>query len=77
MCEACGCVPVDVYGPDGESCMEAHHKTPIEQLQPDSETVVRDVAMVCASCHRIIHSRKPCLTIDEVRERLKTSAASS
>ena len=54
VCEACGCVPVEVYGAAGESCMEAHHKIPIEELQPDSVTVVKDIAMVCASCHRTL-----------------------
>ena len=42
--------------------MEAHHKVPIEQLQPDSVTIVGDMAMLCASCHRVVHSEKPCLT---------------
>ena len=66
-CEACGMVAVDLYGADGERCIEAHHKVPIEELQPDSETRHSDLAMVCASCHRIIHSKKPCLTTPEVR----------
>jgi hypothetical protein len=66
-CEACGLNPVGLYGRDGERCIEAHHRVPIEQLQPDSITRVDDLAMVCASCHRIIHSRKPCLTIAEVQ----------
>ena len=68
VCEACGGVPIEVYGPAGESCMEAHHKVPIEQLQPDSVTVVSDMAMICASCHRVVHSQKPCLTVDEVNK---------
>lgn len=71
-CEACGSVPADVYGPQGERCMEAHHKVPIEELQPDSKTSVRDMAMVCANCHRVIHSRAPCLTIQEVEQLLGT-----
>ena len=68
VCHACGSVPVQVYGPPGESCMEAHHKVPIEQLQPDSVTLVGDMAMLCASCHRVVHSEKPCLTVDKVNE---------
>lgn len=67
-CEACGKVPVDLYGASGERIIEAHHKVPIEELQPDSETTTSDLAMVCADCHRVIHSRKPCLTIQEVRD---------
>lgn len=66
-CEACSMVSEGVYGPNGERCMEAHHKIPIEELQPDSVTPVQEMAMVCANCHRVIHSAKPCLTIDQVK----------
>lgn len=72
-CEACGCEPAKRYGPAGESSMEAHHKIPIEQLQPDSVTLVQDMAMVCACCHRVIHSQKPCLTIEEIRQLLASN----
>jgi hypothetical protein len=65
-CEACGLDPIEKYGVEGERCIEAHHRTPIAELQPDSVTTVEDLAMVCASCHRIIHSRTPCLKIDDV-----------
>ena len=75
VCHACSCVPVDMYGPAGESCMEAHHKVPIEQLQPDSITVVNDMAMLCASCHRVVHSEKPCLTVDQVNALVTTDWA--
>ena len=68
VCEACGTIPVNVYGDAGERSIEAHHKTPIEELQPDSETTTSDLAMVCASCHRVIHSCRPCLTIEDVRD---------
>lgn len=67
-CEACGVIPEDVYGKAGERSIEAHHTIPIEELQPDSETKTSDLAMVCARCHRVIHSQKPCLTIQEVRD---------
>lgn len=66
ICEACGLDPIVTYGSDGERCIEAHHKIPIEELQPDSVTLVSEMAMVCASCHRIIHAKRPCLTVDKV-----------
>ncbi len=66
-CVACDLKPETLYDDRGERCIEAHHKVPIEELQPDSVVHVDDMAMVCASCHRVIHSQKPCLTIDEVR----------
>ena len=70
-CEVCSRIPVQSYGLEaGDRCIEAHHKVPIEQLQPDSTTRIADMAMVCACCHRVIHSKSPCLTIDEVKELL-------
>ncbi len=75
LCEACGLDPIARYGANGERAIEAHHKIPIEQLQPDSITRADDMAMVCASCHRIIHSRKPCLTIQQVRDILNDPSA--
>ena len=66
-CEVCEMNPVTVYGAAGERCIEAHHKIPVQELQPDSITRVEDMAMVCASCHRIIHSSNPCLSIADAR----------
>lgn len=74
LCEACGLQPVEFYGSDGEHCIEAHHKVPIEQLQPDSIVTVDQMAMLCASCHRIVHSQKVCLTIDQVRDLILVAA---
>lgn len=74
-CEACDAVPVDVYGDAGDRSMEAHHKIPIEELQPDSITPVSEMAMVCATCHRVIHSAKPCLTIEQVRGLIEAETA--
>ena len=76
-CEGCDMDPVAIYGSNGERCIEGHHKIPIEELQPDSITRVDDIAMVCASCHRIIHSQKPCLTIAEVRQLVTKTVVSS
>lgn len=68
ICEVCGLDPAIIYGPSGDRSIEGHHTVPIEELQPDSETTVDEMAMVCANCHRVIHSRKPCLSIDEVKQ---------
>lgn len=73
-CIACGLDPEELYSEQGDRCIEAHHKIPIEELQPDSITRVDDLLMVCASCHRVIHSKKPCLTIVELQA-LKKDAA--
>lgn len=66
-CQSCGLLPKPLYGPDGEKCLEAHHMIPIAELQPDSVTRFEDMAIVCASCHRMIHSQSPCLPVNQVR----------
>jgi predicted HNH restriction endonuclease len=65
-CQACGLDPINLYGTDGERCIEAHHTIPIEELQPDSDVRVHEMAVVCASCHRVIHAKKPCLLVADV-----------
>lgn len=65
-CQSCGLDPEIIYGHRGDACIEAHHLVPIEELLPDSITTVSDLAMICASCHRIVHSEKPCLAVQNV-----------
>lgn len=69
-CECCGLDPVEFYGAAGERCLEAHHRIPIEELQPDSITRVDEMAIVCASCHRMIHSEKPCIPVEQLAQKL-------
>lgn len=64
-CEVCGFDYGDVYGID---YIEAHHKRTIADYDEDDETVIEDLAMLCANCHRMIHSQVPPLTIDELKK---------
>lgn len=63
-CEACGFDFTEFYGVD---YIEAHHTTAIADYDEDGETSVEDLAMLCANCHRIIHSQTPPMTIDELK----------
>lgn len=69
-CEVCGLLPEEKYGEKVDSVIEAHHKVPISQLQPDTYMSANDLAMVCASCHRFIHSSSPCFTTKNAKERV-------
>lgn len=66
-CECCGFVPGDFYGRRGETRIEAHHRTPIEELLPDSVTTSDDLAMVCPSCHSVIHASRPWITPEQLK----------
>jgi len=67
-CEVCGFDYGDFYGID---YIEAHHKRAIADYDEDDETMIEDLAMLCANCHRIIHSQTPPLTIEELKNLIK------
>jgi 5-methylcytosine-specific restriction protein A len=67
-CDVCEVDFENVLGSDGERCIDAHHLTPFHELderprhiQPD------DFAIVCANCHRLLHSSTPPLSVNEAR----------
>ena len=59
-----------VYGPVGEGFMECHHIKPLSELVTESETKLRDLALVCSNCHRMIHRKRPWLSIEELGDLL-------
>ncbi|MCO6456482.1 MAG: HNH endonuclease [Pirellulaceae bacterium] len=68
-CEVCGFDARAVYGI--EYC-EVHHLTPLSQLTKATKITLDELAIVCANCHRIIHSRHPePFKLDEVRQMLR------
>jgi 5-methylcytosine-specific restriction protein A len=67
-CEVCAFDFKTEYGELGDGFIECHHTKPLETLQPGSKTHVRDLALVCSNCHRMIHRRRPWLTIGELRQ---------
>jgi 5-methylcytosine-specific restriction protein A len=66
-CEVCGFNFKAEYGDRGDGFIECHHTKPLETLEPGSKTHVRDLALVCSNCHRVIHRRRPWLTVEEMR----------
>jgi 5-methylcytosine-specific restriction protein A len=66
-CEGCSFDFAQTYGDRGQGFMEAHHTRPVHELDPDHVTRLADLALVCANCHRMIHARRPWLTLPELR----------
>jgi 5-methylcytosine-specific restriction enzyme A len=68
-CMACNFDFADRYGELGEGYCEAHHLTPIAELEgrPTKLDPRHDFAVVCANCHRVIHRRRPPYTLAEVK----------
>lgn len=60
-CEACGFDFEKVYGEVGRGFMEAHHLRPLGDLSKATESRLRDIALVCANCHAMLHRHRPWL----------------
>jgi 5-methylcytosine-specific restriction protein A len=59
------------YGSLGEDYIEGHHTKPLSELAAEAETKVKDIALVCSNCHRMIHRRRPWLSLDELTNILR------
>lgn len=73
-CEMCGFKPNVSDKELEESVFEAHHIVPLAQLDKSS-TKLKDMALLCANCHRLIHraisTQKQWLSITEGKALLK------
>jgi 5-methylcytosine-specific restriction protein A len=75
-CEACGFDFGVVYGERGEGFIEVHHTVPLHTLTAGKKTLLKDLALLCANCHRMIHSRSAWLTVDELKVLVQSSSVS-
>jgi len=66
-CEACESDAVEKYGELGFGLIDAHHTKPLHTLTEPTETKLDDLALLCPSCHRVIHAARPWLTVLELR----------
>src|SRR5262249_20982103 len=62
-CQACGFDFFAKYGDVGLEFIEAHHTLPVSELTGQGKTRVSDIALVCSNCHRMLHRRRPWLTM--------------
>ncbi|MDR5659011.1 HNH endonuclease [Serpentinicella sp. ANB-PHB4] len=68
-CEICEFDFSVKYNSLGKDFIEGHHKKPISLLDgKEIEMKIEDIAMLCSNCHSMIHRKKDCFTIDEVKE---------
>ncbi len=70
-CEACGFDFKDAYGEYGEGFCEVHHIQPLSKADGIVVTELKDLAIVCSNCHRIIHRSEPMLSIAHLSKVVK------
>lgn len=70
-CQVCGFDFEKEYGEVGKDFIEAHHTIAVSEMTPDHKTKVEDIAMLCANCHRMVHKKRPWLTMKDLDKLLK------
>lgn len=66
-CEVCGFNFAEWYGDLGGGFIECHHVVPLSRLRPGAVTRLKDLALVCANCHRMLHRVGEVMIIDGLR----------
>ncbi|AXE21207.1 hypothetical protein DR864_27435 [Runella rosea] len=72
-CKVCGFNFEKVYGVWGKHWAEVHHLKPISESKVEKKLTDpgKDLVVVCANCHRMIHRRRgTALTIEELQAKL-------
>lgn len=67
-CEVCSFDFYKTYGELGKGFIECHHRKPLKEIQEESETMLKDLALVCANCHRMLHRSLDTLSIEELKD---------
>ena len=66
-CDVCEFDFLRAYGPLGEGFIEVHHLVPLRDLIERTRTTTRDLALVCANCHRMLHRGAIWRTVAELK----------
>ena len=72
-CESCGFDFNQTYGERGQGYIECHHVEPLH-IGGEGPRSIRDLALLCSNCHRMIHTRPPWPTPAELREIIRAQA---
>lgn len=72
-CAACGFDFATKYGPTGHGLIDVHHTKPVHTLVAGGKTNIADLALLCANCHRVVHSARRWLTVDQLKLLLQSA----
>ena len=69
-CEVCGFDFKETYGDIGDGFCEVHHIHPLHKSDGNVKTELKDLAIICSNCHRIIHRMDPMPKVAEFAKQL-------
>lgn len=70
LCEACGVDVAGEYDLTNGAVIECHHRLPL--ASGIRITKLADLALVCPTCHRALHSRSRWASVEELRQHLQS-----
>ena len=59
------------YGTLGEMYAQVHHLVPLGERRGQTATPLKDLSIVCANCHVMIHRHGECRTMNEIARALR------
>jgi 5-methylcytosine-specific restriction enzyme A len=74
-CQVCHFDFAEVYGRRGQGYIECHHIEPLH-VGGEKARSLDELALLCSNCHRMIHTKPPWPTPDELRELIERQARS-
>ncbi|TPI63951.1 hypothetical protein FJ417_03345 [Mesorhizobium sp. B3-1-7] len=75
-CEACDTDLLNTYAGFGSAAAEVHHLRPLHTLTHAAKTTLKDLALLCANCHKVVHSSREWLSVDQVRALVRPGTSS-
>jgi hypothetical protein len=76
VCQACCFDPQNEYGEQGKRLIDCHHKSPLSERDyrewDDRLATLEDVVVLCANCHRLVHSEKQVLSFEALCDMVKS-----
>lgn len=73
-CLACGLNYEQKYGALAAGLIHVHHIVPISTKgQVHNVDPLRDLVPLCATCHHVVHSKDPPMSIEEVKQAIETA----
>lgn len=71
-CQVCEISFTEEYGEIGKGYIEAHHLFPISELTEEIQTKIEDLVFLCSNCHKMVHRKRPWLTLEKLTNLLRT-----
>ena len=67
-CSVCGFNFAEYYGDLGHDFIHVHHLKPLSEIKKQYKiNPIEDLRPVCPNCHTMLHSKKPALGIDDLK----------